>query len=49
MSNGTVGRVSIGGGLPSVAMRDREEAYGELVNALIVDATRDLRPTWVRQ
>jgi hypothetical protein len=49
MTNGTLGRVSIGGGLPSVAMRDREEAYGELVNSLIVDATRDLRPTWVRQ
>ncbi len=49
MTNGTVGRLSIGAGLPSVAMRDREEAYGELVNALIVDATRDLRPTWVRQ
>lgn len=49
LSNGTVGRLSIGGGFPSVAMRDREEAYGELVNALIADATRDLRPTWVRQ
>lgn len=49
MTDGTVGRVSIGGGFPSVAMRDREEAYGELVNALIADATRDLRPTWVRQ
>lgn len=49
MTNGTLGRVSLGGGLPSVAMRDREEAYGELVNSLVVDATRDLRPTWVRQ
>jgi hypothetical protein len=49
MTNGTVGRLSIGSGLPSVAMRDREEAYGELVNVLIADATRDLRPTWVRQ
>jgi len=49
MTNGTVGGFSIGGGLPSVSVRDREEAYGELLATLVADATRDLRPTWVRQ
>jgi hypothetical protein len=49
MTNGTVGGFTIGSGLPSVSVRDREEAYGELLATLVADATRDLRPTWVRQ
>ena len=49
MTNGTVGGFSIGGGLPTLSVRDREEAYGELLATLVADATRDLRPTWVRQ
>ncbi|HKH83450.1 MAG TPA: hypothetical protein VKA25_07185 [Gemmatimonadales bacterium] len=48
-ANGTVGRVSMSGALPSIAMRDKEEAYGEVVNELITNVTRDLRPTWVKQ
>jgi hypothetical protein len=48
-ANGSVGHLSVAGGLPSVAIRDREEAYGEMVRALVTDVTRDLRPTWVRQ
>jgi hypothetical protein len=48
-ANGTVGRVAISDRLPSVAMRDPNEAYGEVVNELVRDVTRDLRPTWVRQ
>jgi hypothetical protein len=49
-ANGTVGRVGLSGGaLPSIAMRDKEEAYGEVVTQLISDVTRDLRPTWVKQ
>ena len=49
-ANGTVGRVAVsGGGLPSVALRDQDEAYGEVVRSLVADVTRDLRPTWVKQ
>ena len=48
-ASGTVGRVTLAGGLPSVAIRDTEEAYGELVQSLVGDVTADLRPTWVKQ
>jgi hypothetical protein len=48
-ADGTVGRVAISGGLPSVAVRDQEEAYGEVVQELVAGVTRDLRPTWVKQ
>ena len=47
---GTVGRVAVTGvGLPTMSIRDRDEAYGELVHALVGDVTRDMRETWVRQ
>jgi hypothetical protein len=48
-ADGTVGQLNISDRLPSIAVRDKEEAYGELVRQLIVDVTRDLRPTWVKQ
>ncbi|MBA3892218.1 MAG: hypothetical protein H0X69_00785 [Gemmatimonadales bacterium] len=48
-ASGTVGRVALAGGLPSVALRDTEEAHGEIVRSLVADVTRDLRPTWVKQ
>jgi hypothetical protein len=48
-ASGTVGRVALAGGLPSVALRDTEEAYDEIVRSLVTDVTRDLRPTWVKQ
>lgn len=48
-ASGTVGRVALAGGLPSVAIRDTDEAYGEVVNTLVTDVTGDLRPTWVKQ
>jgi hypothetical protein len=48
-ANGTVGRLALSGSLPSIAMRDKEEAYGEVVGQLVSDITRDLRPTWVKQ
>ena len=47
-ANGTVGRVSLDR-RPSIAMRDPDEAYGEVVNQLVTNVTRDLRPTWVKQ
>jgi hypothetical protein len=48
-ANGTVGRLQVSGRLPSVAMRDQDAAYGEVVRTLVADVTRDLRPTWVKQ
>lgn len=48
-ANGTVGKLALNGALPSIAMRDKEEAYGEVVSHLVTDVTRDLRPTWVKQ
>jgi hypothetical protein len=48
-ASGTVGRVRLAGGLPSVAIRDTDEAYGEIVRTLVADVTADLRPTWVKQ
>jgi hypothetical protein len=48
-ANGTVGKLSLSGSLPSIAMRDKEEAYGEMVGQLVSDVTRDLRPTWIKQ
>ena len=48
-ASGNVGRVKLAGGLPSVSIRDSEEAYGELVGSLVDDVSVDLRPTWVKQ
>jgi hypothetical protein len=48
-ASGTVGRVALAGGLPSVAVRDSEEAYDEIVATLVDRVTTDLRPTWVKQ
>jgi hypothetical protein len=50
VANGTVGRVAISPTrLPSLAMRDKDEAYNEVVSQLVAEVTRDLRPTWVKQ
>jgi hypothetical protein len=48
-ASGTVARVALAGGLPSVAVRDAEEAYDDIVSALVNHVTADLRPTWVKQ
>jgi hypothetical protein len=48
-ARGTVGQVHFNGGLPSVAARDAEEAYGDVLRQLSSDVTRDLRPTFIRQ
>jgi hypothetical protein len=47
-ANGTIGRLNISDRLPSIALRDKEEAYGEVVDELVSVVTRDLRPTWVK-
>jgi hypothetical protein len=49
VADGTVGRLALAGQLPSVAVRDPNEAYGEVVGTLVRNVTRDLRPTWVKQ
>jgi hypothetical protein len=48
-ASGTVGRLAMAQGAPSVSMRDPNDAYGDVVNDLVRNVTRDLRPTWVRQ
>ncbi len=48
-ANGTVGRVALSARRPSIAVRDPDKAYGEVVNELVTSVTRDLRPTWVKQ
>jgi hypothetical protein len=44
-----VGRVSLSGARPSIALRDPGAAYQEVVRDLVAGVTRDLRPTWIRQ
>jgi hypothetical protein len=48
-ASGTVGRMAVSTRLPSVAVRDQDAAYNEVVRSLVADVTRDLRPTWVKQ
>ena len=48
-ANRTVGRVAISDRLPSVAVRDPDEVYDAVVRDLVIDVTRDFRPTRVRQ
>lgn len=48
-ASGNVGRVDLAGGLPSVAIRNAEEAYGEMVGSMVEVVTQDFRPTWVKQ
>jgi hypothetical protein len=49
IANGTVGRVALADATPAVAIRDPNDAYGELVGQLVQTVTRDLRPTYVKQ
>jgi hypothetical protein len=49
VADGTVGKLALSDKLPSIAMRARDDAYGEVVHQLVTDVTRDLRPTWVKQ
>jgi hypothetical protein len=49
VASGTVGQLNISDRLPSIALRDKQDAYGELVRQLVAEVTRDLRPTWVKQ
>lgn len=48
-AEGTVGQFTVANRLPTIAVRDQREAYGEVVDRLVADLTRDFRPTRVRQ
>jgi hypothetical protein len=48
-ATGKVAEMVFDGGIPDFGARDPSEAYGELVDVLVHDVTRDMRPTWVRQ
>lgn len=45
----TVGQLGLSGGDVYFSAEDPEEAYGRLVDVLVYEVTRDLRPTWVKQ
>lgn len=46
----TVGQVAVSPGrLPSVSGKDPNAAYAQMVDQMVAQVTRDLRPTWVRQ
>ena len=44
-----VGELAFDGGIPSFGGRDPKDAYGDLVDPLIYEITRDLRPTYRRE
>jgi hypothetical protein len=48
-ADGTVGQLAVSDKLPSIAMRDPNDAYGEVVGELVTGVTRDFRPTRVKQ
>lgn len=48
-TDGTLGRASLAGLRPSVSIRDKDAAYGEVVDRLVANVTQDFRPTWVRE
>ncbi len=48
-ADGTVGRASLIGRRPSISMRSEDEAYGQVVDQLVANVTRDFRPTLVKQ
>jgi len=46
----SVGHVAMGGGgLPSISASDPNAAYADMVDQMVIQVTRDFRPTWVRQ
>ncbi len=46
----SVGQVSMNAGrLPSISASDPNAAYANMVDEMVAQVTRDLRPTWVKQ
>jgi len=48
-STAVVGEVAFDGGIPSFGARDPADAYGDLVDVLVWEVTRDMRPTYRSQ
>ncbi len=48
-SSEQVGKVSVSDGLPTVSVRNPDDAYGEMLSELAGRVTRDFRSTWVKQ
>jgi hypothetical protein len=48
-TDGMLGRASMSGFRPSVSIRDKDEAYSELVDRLVATVGQDFHPTWVRE
>jgi hypothetical protein len=48
-AEGTVGQFTVANRLPTISVRDQQEAYGEVVDRLVSNLTVDFRPTRVRQ
>jgi hypothetical protein len=48
-TDGTLGRASLAGLRPSVSIRDKDAAYGEVVDRLVANVTQDFWPTWVKE
>jgi hypothetical protein len=46
----SVGSVTMNGGrLPTISATDPNAAYANMVDQMVIDVTRDFRPTWVKQ
>ena len=49
-ANQSVGQVTMNAGrLPSISASDPNAAYANMVDEMVAQVTRDLRPTWVKQ
>lgn len=48
-TDGTLGRASLSGLRPAVSIRDKDEAYGEVVDRLVATVGQDFHPTWVKE
>jgi hypothetical protein len=48
-TEGTLGRASMSGLRPSVSIRDKDDAYDELVDRLVATVGQDFHPTWVKE
>lgn len=46
----SVGQIAVSAGrLPSISAKDPNAAYAQMVDQIVVQVTRDLRPSWVKQ
>lgn len=46
----SVGQIAVSAGrLPSISAKDPNAAYAQMVDQMVVQVTRDFRPTWVKQ